>query len=309
MSANTINSLITSQTDTSLARMVNFINEAIVVFSSSGTIEIINSLGAKLLGARRPDLLGENIIHFIGEESHALRSQIIRVANQPEADIKLSPCEVTIIRCDGKTAVVDLSISSFTTDSQSESRYYFCVMHDLTSHKAEYNILQQRAITDHVTGLYNRQHFNELLERHWLAARRDIQPLSLLLIDVDFFKTVNDTYGHLAGDKCLRKIAETIQLSLPHREAAAARFGGDEFAVILPDCSGNACQLLAMRIKRHISQLRCEEHNYRNEALFTVSIGLATTEHGQFDSVDSFLDSADKLLYQAKSQGRNQICC
>lgn len=309
MPATTIDSLITTQTDTSLARMVNFINEAIVVFSTSGTIEIINSLGANLLGGRRRDLLGENIIRFISDEHSTLRSQIARVAHQPTADIKVSPCEVLINRCDGEAAAVDLSISSFSIDPRSESRYYFCVMHDLTSHKAKYNILQQRAITDHVTGLYNRQHFNELLERFWTASKKDSQSLSLLLLDVDFFKSVNDTYGHLAGDKCLKKIAETIQLSLPHRNAAAARFGGDEFAVILPDCSGNACQLLAMRIKRHISQLRCDELNYRNEALFTVSIGLATTGNGQFDSADSLLDAADKLLYQAKSQGRNQICC
>ncbi|MBU2979693.1 sensor domain-containing diguanylate cyclase [Alteromonas sp. C1M14] len=295
--------------DANLPRMVNFINEPVLVLSSRGHIEIINNHGATLFGARREELLGESILIYISDTCLTLKKQIISSANYGCAvDLSTAPQEVRLVRKDGSSVAVDLSISLLEKSTDNSDALYLCIIHDLTAHKAEFSVLKEKATTDQLTGLANRHHFAEMLDQHWTSANRESTPLSLILLDIDHFKQVNDTFGHLAGDKCLKRIGETIKLSLPHRDALAARYGGEEFALILPHCNSHTAHLLAIRIKRHIAQLTFKELSTGSVPFLTVSVGVATQVNQRFQNVASFLDAADVLLYRAKSQGRNQIC-
>ncbi|MEG3767564.1 sensor domain-containing diguanylate cyclase [Alteromonas sp. 14N.309.X.WAT.G.H12] len=295
--------------DENLPRMVNFINEPVLVFSSRGHIEIINNHGATLLGAQREELLGESILKFISDTCLTLKKKIVSSANYGcMVDLSSSPQEISLVRKDGSCVAVDLSISLLENSTDNSDALYLCIIHDLTAHKAEFSVLKEKATTDQLTGLANRHHFAETLDQHWTFANRESTPLSLILIDIDHFKQVNDTFGHLAGDKCLKRIGETIKLSLPHRDALAARYGGEEFALILPHCNCHTAHLLAMRIKRHVTQLTFKELSTGSAPFLTVSVGVVTQLNQRFKNVASFLDAADTLLYRAKSQGRNQIC-
>lgn len=308
MNDNVIKNLFPSHADASLAKMINFINEAIVVFSSTGSIEIVNSQAATLIGGKRMELLGENILEFISDNNLSLKKQIVARANGGSVTLASHPQEITLIRLDGSSVAVDISISDFSPIDAEGRQLYLSVLHDLTTHKAEFGLLKERATTDHLTGLANRHHFDDVLDQQWARAKRENAPLSLILLDVDYFKQINDTYGHLAGDRCLQRIGETIKLGLPHRDALAARYGGEEFALILPGCNAHTAHLLAMRIKRHIGQLRFGELNQRVDPFLTVSIGVVTQEGKKYSGKSTFLEAADTLLYRAKSQGRNQIC-
>ncbi|MBU3021161.1 sensor domain-containing diguanylate cyclase [Aestuariibacter sp. A3R04] len=295
----------------SLARMINFINEAVLVFSPAGHIEMINVLASTLLGGSRVELLGDDIAEFFYHANDSLKQQLVAHATSDKESataISVQPREVALRRKDGGKVLVDLSISPIEVQEGPEDILYFCVLHDLTIHKAEHNELHRKATTDQLTGLANRHYFTEELQRLWQLSIRESVPLSLVLIDVDHFKHVNDTFGHVAGDKCLKRIGETIQLSLPHRDAIAARYGGEEFALILPHCNTHTAHLLAMRIQRHIAQLRFQELTLQIEPLITVSAGVVTQKGNVYKSASSLIEAADSLLYKAKEAGRNQIC-
>lgn len=293
----------------SVARMINFINEAVLVFSPSGHIEMINGLAASLLGGSRVELLGEFVADFFCHSQDSLKKEIIATAGDNyRGVINIQPREVTLRRIDGGQVVVDISISPIEVNEGPQDRLYFCVLHDLTIHKAEHIELHRKATTDQLTGLANRHYFTEELHRLWRFSERESVPLSLVMIDVDRFKQVNDTFGHIAGDKCLQRIGETIQLSLPHRDAIAARYGGEEFALILPHCNTHTAHLLAMRVQRHIAQLRFQEMTLQIEPFITVSAGVVTQSANKYKSVNCFVEAADALLYKAKEAGRNQIC-
>ncbi len=157
---------------------------------------------------------------------------------------------------------------------------------------------------DAVTGIYNKHVFLRRLEEEFSHAKRTSHPLSLLMIDIDFFKKVNDTYGHLAGDFVLshivKRIGETIR-----NEDILARYGGEEFVVILRGIEKDGAVLLAERIRLSIEKnpLQFEGHTITS----TISIGVSTLKGANFDSPKALLDAADQQLYAAKEGGRNQV--
>ena len=297
--------------DSSLARMLNFINEAVMVLSINGTIEMLNSNAASLLDSNRDVLSGENLLSLINDKSGRLQSQLTHylhnasttVINSPPIEVKLTRASLGM-----KSLSVELSISTLPEELSSSNSLFLCILRDLTIHKAEYTSLKRKAETDFLTGLANRHKFSDYLHEQWVRCEEDKLPLSIIFIDIDHFKLFNDEYGHIAGDKCLKRIGETLSLSLPNRDTLAARYGGEEFALILPNCSAQTAQLLAIRIKRHLSQLSAKHFALMSNTRLTVSMGVAAQEGHRYDNSDALLNAADTLLYQAKSQGRDQIC-
>lgn len=164
--------------------------------------------------------------------------------------------------------------------------------------------LEQKNTLDELTGLFNRRFYDQKIIAEYRRSKRNLTPLSLVLIDIDHFKVVNDTYGHLAGDHCLTWLSEQIQQSLKRSADMAFRYGGEEFCLILPDTDEKGAEALAESLRIQIAEQPCI---YKNLSItLTISNGIFT--YHQQDNVmpEQIFSSADKALYQAKHNGRNQ---
>ena len=166
------------------------------------------------------------------------------------------------------------------------------------------------ADNDSLTGIANRRRFEEALGNEFARTARSGAPLSLLMFDVDYFKRYNDTYGHVAGDACLRQVAQTLQGSLVRPADLAARYGGEEFVALLPDTDPAGARMVAERIRQAVMALAIP-HAGNGAGVVTISAGVYTSsvEAGMVaDSATALVQRADALLYQAKQSGRNQVC-
>jgi two-component system chemotaxis family response regulator WspR len=184
----------------------------------------------------------------------------------------------------------------------------FCALRESQKQLMEANLeLHRLTNEDSLTGLKNRRYFDERINEEWNRSVRDKRPLSVLLIDIDGFKQYNDTHGHLAGDRVLRSIAERLRESARRPADCVARFGGEEFSVILPATPLAGAQILAEEYRQSVEDLHIPRDISMSEDYLTVSIGGATTMPQWGESFLSLLDAADKLLYQAKTAGRNRV--
>ena len=167
--------------------------------------------------------------------------------------------------------------------------------------------LHEKATTDAVTGLYNRHHFVELAEREYSRAKRLKKPISILLIDIDHFKAINDQYGHQAGDRVLCRLADCLTENTREIDICG-RYGGDEFAILLTDSNQSAALEVAHRILHCISGTHQNKNTSKDECQFGISIGIGSSPKPAADcSLDNFTHHADQALYVAKKEGRNRV--
>lgn len=164
--------------------------------------------------------------------------------------------------------------------------------------------LKELSLIDELTGIANRRHLNVFFENSWLEALRKEQRLVVLMVDIDYFKQYNDAYGHYGGDTCLKQIAQTLAECVPDANNLVARYGGDEFFVVLVDSEEDGRQT-ARKIEQKIAALAIP-HRGSPLGTVTVSIGIAVTVPEKGVSCESFLEQADYALYQAKEKGRKQ---
>ena len=170
-------------------------------------------------------------------------------------------------------------------------------------------MLEQLAIFDQLTGIHNRGHLDWVLNREWANAQRNQTPLSLVMIDIDYFKSYNDAYGHLGGDDCLRKVAQTLQARLKRKNDFIGRYGGEEFLVVLPSVDHYDAMQLAEAFRLDIQALSIPHTRSENAQVVTISLGICTLTHfNDSDHSDLLVHCADQALYQAKDSGRNQAC-
>jgi diguanylate cyclase (GGDEF)-like protein len=178
-------------------------------------------------------------------------------------------------------------------------------LRDMTDEKQAQIALQQLATRDSLTGLANRRCFDDTLHAEWQRAMRQQQPLSLLMVDVDNFKQYNDTYGHVGGDDCLRRIAGALAREMRANDLVA-RYGGEEFAVILADQSLKGAAIVAERIRCRVEGLHLPNPGAA-KSFVTVSIGAATALAAPDCEPSQLVATADAALYRAKHMGRNRI--
>lgn len=169
----------------------------------------------------------------------------------------------------------------------------------------EYQKTQELSLRDGLTHLYNHIAFQHFLEREFEAFLRYNRPIALIMMDIDYFKMVNDQHGHQAGDYILREVA-ALSLGCVRKVDLLARYGGEEFAIILPNTDLSQANVLARRLRQKIQDHR---FTYNGETIrVTVSLGVASTSHAEVNSPESLIRRADSALYQAKEGGRNQVC-
>ena len=174
--------------------------------------------------------------------------------------------------------------------------------------KAQADLLRQWAYIDGLTGVRNRRIFDETLASEWARAKRNNKALSVVMVDVDFFKLYNDRYGHQAGDDCLRQVAVALKSCLKRPGDLLARYGGEEFVCLLPDTGLGGAQQVAEQLRQQIPALQIAHAASTVTGVVTVSVGVCSTREGAAGSAAALVREADAQLYLAKSSGRNQVC-
>jgi diguanylate cyclase (GGDEF)-like protein len=168
-------------------------------------------------------------------------------------------------------------------------------------------MLNELSVRDGLTGLYNRRHFDAALETELRRAARNLKPISLLMIDVDCFKALNDGYGHQRGDDCLREVARVLEDHPRRGYDVLARYGGEEFVLLLPDANAKAARAAAESIRQAVLALQIENPGSTMSDVVTVSIGVCCRNPHVGDESDGFVHEADVALYMAKNLGRNRV--
>ena len=173
--------------------------------------------------------------------------------------------------------------------------------------KRKSDLLEELVRIDGLTEIANRRGFDEALEREWRRCERQNAPLSLVMIDIDHFKAFNDTYGHAQGDNCLIRVARCIAQALNRPGDLAARYGGEEMAVLLPETPLEAASVMAETIRAEVEALAIANEGAGGTGRLTISLGAASMVPAGADAT-ALVRQADAALYRAKAQGRNRVC-
>jgi diguanylate cyclase (GGDEF)-like protein/PAS domain S-box-containing protein len=160
---------------------------------------------------------------------------------------------------------------------------------------------------DGLTGVANRRMFDSVIEVEWANARRNNQPLSLIMLDIDYFKQYNDHYGHIQGDDCLKRVALALAKCATRSRDFFARYGGEEFVLVLPESDAEAAQRVAERCRTAIFKEQIVHEKSDVSQILTISLGIGTITPTHKDNPTPFIESVDRQLYQAKQHGRNCI--
>lgn len=166
---------------------------------------------------------------------------------------------------------------------------------------------QQIANIDGLTGLANRRYLDQVLEQEIKRAARERQPLTIIMVDIDYFKIYNDHFGHLAGDDALRKVARLLQNSVNRAADLVSRYGGEEFCIVLPNTNARGATEIAQELRRTVKDARIPHADGLDFPWLTISLGLSCQIPDTDASVENLIQLADKALYQAKAAGRNCV--
>ena len=176
--------------------------------------------------------------------------------------------------------------------------------------KLKTDLLEELVSLDGLTSIYNRRKSDEVLLQEWKRSKRNNTPLSILMIDIDFFKRYNDNYGHTVGDNCLRRVSQELKNSLKRPEDFLGRFGGEEFIVILPNTDQEGTGHVADLLRLAVERLRITHQYSPTAPHVTISVGGTTMIPGSpLESPAILLETADQMLYRSKDNGRNQVKC
>ncbi len=266
--------------------------DAIITIGEGGRVAFANSGARRMMGYSEGEILAKGMDElYVGgaEESQ----YIIRVLR---ADKPLQNYETELKHKSGTTIPVSMSISQIpATEERPASTLAICK--DITEQKRLELELKEMTIRDNLTGLYNQRYFYDRLDAEIERARRQKRPLSLLLVDIDHFKSYNDSRGHLEGDRVLQEVGNVIRVCTREHVDYGFRYGGDEFTVILPEAPAATAHDIAERIRAMFEEKRFD--------LLTMSVGLTTYQEGY--SVRKFIQYTDSLMYDAKRAGGNRV--
>lgn len=245
-----------------------------------------------LLDIMMPDMDGYEVCKRIKEDTQTMHIPIIFITAMSDADDEYRGFEL------GGADYITKPFNPRLVRARVESQLRL---------KRKTDLLEKLSSIDGLTEIPNRRQFDETLSNEWARARRAQSNISLILIDIDFFKQYNDHYGHAAGDKCLQKVAKTLKHSLKRPADFVARYGGEEFVVILSEIDHQSVLMMANKLNESIFQLELPHEASQVSEYLTISLGIATTIPQDDQRHESLLETADKYLYEAKSSGRNQV--
>lgn len=284
--------------------IANASTDIIEKITGDGIRRYVSPAALSLLQRAPDELVGTSIFEDMdGETKARWQDALARLAEGSTSQSVLYRHQ----RPDGATIWLESALSRVESAADGETPNGIVVItRDVTRQQIATQELDSLAMTDELTGLFNKRHFNTCLSAMFSDAQATRQPLSLLLIDLDRFKLFNDTYGHLAGDRALRAVADVIQARLQGTFGIAARYGGEELAVLLSHQNDMAVRAIAETIRSSVASLSIPHVGNAPFGHVTISIGHATVVPATSTSQNDLITDADRALYQAKSGGRNQ---
>lgn len=267
-----------------------------IFFSTNGTdaLEIarVESPDLILLDVMMPEMDGHEVCRRLKAESRTNTIPVIFVTAMGEVEDETMGLEIGAV--DYMVKPVSPPIVKARVHNHMELKRY-------------QDMLENLAMVDGLTGIANRRNFDETLDREWRRGRRDRTPLSIIFVDIDFFKQFNDTYGHTEGDECLKRVADALEAAVFRSADLVARYGGEEFAFILPNTNSRGASLKAVKIRKLIHALDIRHIHSKVSDHITISLGVASTVPDDEMMPEVLLKAADEALYEAKNAGRNCI--
>lgn len=301
---------------TRVKNTLNTIPDGVVIVDAEGRVIVANDAFQKSTGIQAEELIGSGLdgIPFITldtslpwrdpEKSVKSKNGVKALLKRPDGDRFFTVGCSPIFDAEEHHAGNLVSFQDIT-ELENQKLKIECTLNELSISKEKLREqnekLHELASRDMLTGVFNRRYLFEHLEHHWDRAAEQSQALSVIMLDVDHFKKLNDGHGHSVGDQVLRDVAAVIRRSAPER-AIVGRYGGEEFCVVLPDLHAPMATVAAESIRVAI------ETNLQNPYRVTASIGVASNTLGA-ESFNAMLDRADKALYSAKHAGRNAVHC
>ncbi len=299
--------------------ILNASPDDITITDMKGRIQVTSPVAKTMFGFEpgNDGFIGIHLLDFIvPEDRERAKSNILKMCTGESA----GPNEYHGVRKDGSIFNIEVK-SGLIHDANGQPAKMVFIVRDITERKqAELQIkhlvqqleiekkaAQMNANTDSLTCLPNRRYFDEVLDIEFHRYKRSGLPVSVIMLDVDYFKKYNDTYGHLAGDNCLRQIGTTLKTVVGRVTDSIARYGGEEFVALLPDTDLEGAAALAERIRNAVETLAIPHTASKISDLVTVSLGVVTVNAELLSSPEQFVGMADEAMYNAKKGGRNRV--
>ncbi len=287
-----------------LGNLLDLLPAGLLIHQEQGIV-YANFEAARVLEQSGESLVGRHFLDFLPPECLDVQGDYFRRCISGREMIRTKDCVMQ--GAEGARTPVQISMSPLPWEGLP---VIYILLNDVSALKASEERLRLLSITDSLTGLFNRRYFIEESEREIARARRYHLPTGLLLLDIDHFKRINDTYGHTTGDEALKAFASACQKALRTNDILG-RLGGEEFGVFLPQTDADGAALVAERIRHAVADIRLSHDSTAMGAdsrtvSLTVSIGVAAGYGGE-PGVDALLSRADEALYRAKATGRNRV--
>ena len=286
-------------------------SDVIILSDFNGHRTYVSAATLKMGGWNSEELVSKDYLELVHENDRSNAEAIMRDLHSDGKDAIL---ECRVRNKDGDYFWIEANLRLVHDPQTGLPSGILNVVRDVSERKkAEqklqeaYNVVESLAITDALTGLANRRRFDQYLSSEWRRSMRDRQPLSLLMLDADKFKAYNDTYGHQRGDNCLKQIAEACMDVVSRPGDLVARFGGEEFVVVLPNTDSAGALHVANEICEALRSRRLP-HSENLPGIVTISAGCATLIPSFGKHAPDLIEAADQALYKAKHNGRNQAC-
>ncbi len=292
--------------------IVDTVMEAIIVINTDLVIEEFNHAAEQIFGYAAEEVIGKSILLLMPEPYHSEHGGYMnRYLQTGVPHIMGKGKEATGLRKDGTLFPVQLGVNEMQLGNK---RLFTGIISDITERKQAEFVLEEAnrrykslSFTDGLTGVANRRRFDEVLDREYSRHTRSGGELALILLDIDYFKSYNDTYGHVQGDDCLRTVSQAISSCITRPADLVARYGGEEFACILPETDLRGAVTIAEKIRQTIVDCAIPHDSSKAAAHVTASLGVVVVTCTLDQTCEDILNQVDELLYLAKSRGRNRV--
>lgn len=287
-----------SENERRLRSLLDSVSDAVITIDQTGIVKSFNSVAEKTFGYKADEVVGNNISMLMPSPDRENHDRYIQNYIETGTSTIIDKGRVvTGLRKDGSCFDLHLEVSEWKTDTG--ERLFSGIMWDVSEQKAAHAELEFRATYDQLTGIYNRSAGSERLDVEMIRSERYDCYLSVVMLDIDYFKQINDCYGHQRGDEVIKRLVSVISKNIREIDVFV-RWGGEEFLIILPETGLAGAELMALKLCDTIEQTQ-----FGLSEKVTVSMGV--TSYKSADTVEQLLQRVDAALYEAKYNGRNCV--